>query len=67
MWLARISVGVQVDSTAVSPTYILWSSGSSHCEALQSGKTVSEEYTASIFMAEMGKFGEVAGYVETGG
>jgi hypothetical protein len=67
MWLARISVGVQVDSTAVSPTCILWSSGSSHCGVLQSGKAVSEVYTASIFIAEMSKFGEVAGYVEIGG
>jgi hypothetical protein len=37
-----------------------------HCEALKSGKTVSEEYTASIFMAELRKFGEVAGHVEVG-
>lgn len=66
MRLARISVGVQADSTAISPTCIL-SSGLSHCEVLQSGKTLSEEYTASIFMAKMRKFGEVPGYVEVEG
>jgi hypothetical protein len=42
----------------------LWPSGSSHCEVLQADKTISEEYTASIFITEMSKVGKVVCCVE---